>query len=362
MLRALRSALSGGRAQPEPQEAPLGELSPADRQIVERALPYTMTGVARLQAVVDAVRYCVARELPGRVRRVRRLARRLGAGDDPHAPGAGRSRPRHLPLRHLRGDDGADASTTSRRSTRPALETWSEAQARGETAVARAASTRARSTSEAVRATLLDATGYPAERLHFVRGPVEETLPGAGARRSSRCCGSTPTGTSPRATSSSTSTRGSCDGGVLIIDDYGHWEGARRAVDEYFARHGRAPLLLSRIDYTGRIGRQALSRRRTPRAASAATFRGVTPSRRDRGHGVAARCSEVELARRARRRAGATACSASGPSKWRIPGRARASSTAVRAEHVARSTGRPARCSCSSSAGGAPAAARRARG
>jgi hypothetical protein len=41
-------------------------------------------------------------------------------------------------------------------------------------------------------------------------------------------------------------------GGVLIIDDYGHWEGARRAVDEYFDAHG-GRLLLNRIDYTGRI-------------------------------------------------------------------------------------------------------------
>jgi O-methyltransferase len=41
-------------------------------------------------------------------------------------------------------------------------------------------------------------------------------------------------------------------GGVLIVDDYGHWQGARRAVDEYFAEHGPRPLL-SRIDYTGRI-------------------------------------------------------------------------------------------------------------
>jgi hypothetical protein len=42
-------------------------------------------------------------------------------------------------------------------------------------------------------------------------------------------------------------------GGVLIVDDYGHWEGARRAVEEHFDEHGGA-LLLSRIDYTGRIG------------------------------------------------------------------------------------------------------------
>jgi O-methyltransferase len=39
-------------------------------------------------------------------------------------------------------------------------------------------------------------------------------------------------------------------GGVLIIDDYGWWRGARKATDEYLAK---TPILLSRIDYTGRI-------------------------------------------------------------------------------------------------------------
>ncbi|HYW73193.1 MAG TPA: TylF/MycF/NovP-related O-methyltransferase, partial [Pyrinomonadaceae bacterium] len=42
-------------------------------------------------------------------------------------------------------------------------------------------------------------------------------------------------------------------GGVLIIDDYGHWQGARRAVDEYFETNS-VRILLHRIDYTGRIG------------------------------------------------------------------------------------------------------------
>jgi O-methyltransferase len=36
-------------------------------------------------------------------------------------------------------------------------------------------------------------------------------------------------------------------GGVLIIDDYGLFAGARRAVDEYFAKNGPSPLL-NRID------------------------------------------------------------------------------------------------------------------
>ena len=41
------------------------------------------------------------------------------------------------------------------------------------------------------------------------------------------------------------------NGGVLIIDDYGHWEGARKAVDEYFDLQKYKPLL-NIIDRTGR--------------------------------------------------------------------------------------------------------------
>jgi O-methyltransferase len=40
-------------------------------------------------------------------------------------------------------------------------------------------------------------------------------------------------------------------GGVLLIDDYGHWQGARQAVDEYFASIRVNPLL-ARIDQTCR--------------------------------------------------------------------------------------------------------------
>jgi O-methyltransferase len=39
-------------------------------------------------------------------------------------------------------------------------------------------------------------------------------------------------------------------GGVLIVDDYGEFLGARQAVEEYFSDD---PILLNRIDYTGRI-------------------------------------------------------------------------------------------------------------
>lgn len=41
-------------------------------------------------------------------------------------------------------------------------------------------------------------------------------------------------------------------GGVVIIDDYGHWKGCRKAVDEYI-QENNVQLLLNRIDYTGRV-------------------------------------------------------------------------------------------------------------
>jgi len=41
-------------------------------------------------------------------------------------------------------------------------------------------------------------------------------------------------------------------GGVCILDDYGHWKGARKAVDDYFEQLGARPLLMP-IDFSGRI-------------------------------------------------------------------------------------------------------------
>ena len=40
--------------------------------------------------------------------------------------------------------------------------------------------------------------------------------------------------------------------GILIIDDYGHWRGAKEATDEYFGQ-SRVKPFLHRIDYTGRL-------------------------------------------------------------------------------------------------------------
>lgn len=44
-------------------------------------------------------------------------------------------------------------------------------------------------------------------------------------------------------------------GGYVVIDDYGHWQGARRATDEFRKRHGIRETLV-KIDYTGRYWRK----------------------------------------------------------------------------------------------------------
>jgi O-methyltransferase len=131
----------------------------------------------------------------------------------------------------------------------PALETWNESRARGERPWDEVFG-ETKFGEDAVRATL-EATGYPRERLHLVRGPVEETLPGSAPARLALLRLDTDWYESTRAEMEHLYPRLS-EGGVLIVDDYGHWQGARRAVDEYLAAAG-TPLLLSRIDYTGRI-------------------------------------------------------------------------------------------------------------
>jgi hypothetical protein len=45
-------------------------------------------------------------------------------------------------------------------------------------------------------------------------------------------------------------------GGILIVDDYGHWAGARKAVDDYLAANAPG-LYLHRVDYTVRLAVKA---------------------------------------------------------------------------------------------------------
>lgn len=103
---------------------------------------------------------------------------------------------------------------------------------------------------EEVRRNILS-TGYPEENVVFVKGKVEETIPETIPAQISLLRLDTDFYEStyhelvhlyPRLQI----------GGVLILDDYGSWRGAKEAVDKYFEER-QIRLLLQRIDHSGRI-------------------------------------------------------------------------------------------------------------
>lgn len=97
----------------------------------------------------------------------------------------------------------------------------------------------------------LGATGYPKDRMHFVKGKVEETIPQTRPEKISIL---------RLDTDFYESTYHELKhlfpllekGGVLVIDDYGSWKGAREAVDQYFQENDIS-MLLFRIG-SGRFG------------------------------------------------------------------------------------------------------------
>lgn len=94
-------------------------------------------------------------------------------------------------------------------------------------------------------------TGYPRERFHFVKGMVEDTLPAVRPDRVALLRLDTDWYESTRHELEHLFPR-LVPGGVLIIDDYGHFQGAAKAVDEYFSTLPY-PMFLARVDYTARI-------------------------------------------------------------------------------------------------------------
>jgi O-methyltransferase len=94
-------------------------------------------------------------------------------------------------------------------------------------------------------------TSYPADRIRFIEGDVQTTIPShtpeqiALLRLDTDWYASTAHELRhlyPRLAT----------GGVLIVDDYGYWRGARQATDEFLASLPERPLL-HRIDFTGRM-------------------------------------------------------------------------------------------------------------
>lgn len=212
------------------------------RETYRAVAPFTMTSPERVHALVTAVEYIVRSEIPGdmvecgvwrggSMMAVALTLKRLGADG------------RHLrlydtftgmpPARNIDADlSGRKASKLLEEQDPEISDVW------------------ARANLEEVRGNMRE-TGYPSENISYVKGKVEETLPARAPDRIALLRLDTDWYASTRHELEQLYPRLS-PGGVLIIDDYGHWQGARKAVDEYIEKLG-IPILLCRIDYTGRI-------------------------------------------------------------------------------------------------------------
>jgi O-methyltransferase len=105
-------------------------------------------------------------------------------------------------------------------------------------------------TEDQVRAAIL-ACGYPPQKLHLIRGMVQDTLPQHAPEAIAVLRLDTDFYDSTRHELRHLWPRLQ-PGGILIVDDYGHFQGARQAVDEFLAELSPRPFL-HRIDYTGRL-------------------------------------------------------------------------------------------------------------
>ncbi|MEU0158170.1 TylF/MycF/NovP-related O-methyltransferase [Streptomyces sp. NPDC006261] len=91
---------------------------------------------------------------------------------------------------------------------------------------------------------------YPKERVHYVRGRVEDTVPEQAPEQIAILRLDTDWYASTKHELEHLYSR-LVSGGVLLIDDYGYWQGSRQAVDEFLDKTGER-LLLLRMD-EGRI-------------------------------------------------------------------------------------------------------------
>lgn len=233
----IRRLPAGGQAFPP-------DFDDLTREIIGEVRPYSMTANESLAALIDATRYLVRHGIEGSVvecgvwrggsmMAVAKTLRRLSA-----------------PARKLYLFDTFEGMPApgekDRSNTGDLAKDEFEKRRRSEDS-----SDWCYSSLDEVRANVRS-TGYPDAAVTLVKGKVEETLPGG--------YDGGPIALLRLDTDWYESTRHELQhlyprlvpGGVLIIDDYGHWEGARLACDEYFATL-KSPLLLHRIDYTARL-------------------------------------------------------------------------------------------------------------
>jgi O-methyltransferase len=218
------------------------DYTPDEIQVIRAVAPYTRTGPERIQALVQATSYIAGAGLPGAfvecgvwkggsMMAVASTLKRLGQ--------TGRD------LYLFDTFEGMTAPTEVDRSLH------------GQTAAQMMAATQPNAENIWALAPLdevrknMAGTGYPADRIHYKQGKVEDTLPGEAPDQIALLRLDTDWYESTRHEMEHLFPR-LVPGGVLIVDDYGHWEGSRRAVDEYVEQHGLR-LLFHRMDYSARL-------------------------------------------------------------------------------------------------------------
>ena len=217
------------------------DFEPPDIELYQRVAPYTMTTPPRVYALVRAVEYVSARSIPGAfvecgvwrggsIMAVALTLLRLGVTDRDlylFDTFTGMTAPTEEDVR-LSGERAADLLAEES----PDADIWAIAPL------------------DQVKEAVLG-VGYPEERVHFVQGAVEETLPESAPAEIALLRLDTDWYASTKHELVHLYPR-LARGGVLILDDYGYWQGARRAADEYIAENN-VQLLLNRIDNTARI-------------------------------------------------------------------------------------------------------------
>jgi hypothetical protein len=202
----------------------------ADREIIRRVSPHTQTSWQKLHGLMRATEYIARNDVPGAI--VECGVWRGGSMMAVHLfdTFSGMVEP---------GDRDVD------HRGRSARETWVRlAHPDDGSEWCRAGLAEVRSAMASLP--------YPQDRIHYVVGRVEDTIPENAPEQIALL---------RLDTDWYDSTKHELDhlyprlavGGVLLIDDYGSWRGCRMAVDEYLAEN-KVPLLLSRLDAGARIG------------------------------------------------------------------------------------------------------------
>jgi hypothetical protein len=219
----------------------LSSLEPEFRALYEQCREYTMTSWERLYALYKSVQYVVENKIPGDIVECgvwRGGSMKLAA----HVLLALGVTDRILFLYDtFEGMTEPDPEVDLDPDGNDATNDWLEVRRRGVK--------WSYAPIEEVR-DVIAGSGYPMDKVVFVKGPVEDTIPTTVPDRISLLRLDTDWYSSTKHEIEHLYPRLSMQG-VLLLDDYGHYQGARRAIDEYFDRAGKRPFLI-RIDYSCR--------------------------------------------------------------------------------------------------------------